>query len=170
MTAQAAERYLTPSEIVARYLDTRPVDVDALAQALGLVVRRDPSLSEDISGQITRAWDGSHFVIAVNARHSPQRQRFTLAHEIGHFVLHRDLIGDGLTDDALYRGRLSTGEAFSQYRESEANRYAADLLMPARAMRECWRAGMRSYSEFAQAFGVSTEAARIRLKALGYAP
>ena len=71
-------------------------------------------------------------------------------------------------DDALYRGRINDGEVFGQYRETEANRYAAELLMPAAAMRAKWRERMRSFAEFAAAFGVSAAAARIRLKELGY--
>ena len=57
---------------------------------------------------------------------------------------------------------------FGQYRETEANRYAAELLMPAAAMRARWRTGMRSFADFAATFGVSAAAARIRLKELGY--
>jgi len=161
---------LTPSEIVLRYTRDHPVDLDGLAEALGLIVRRDPSLPADISGRIERAGPTEPFLITINGRHSHRRQRFTLAHEIGHYVLHRDLIGDGLTDNALYRGRLNSGEELEEYREIEANRYAADLLMPSAAVRAEYRGGKRSYAEIAGAFDVSPDAARIRLKEVGLGP
>jgi Zn-dependent peptidase ImmA (M78 family) len=34
--------------------------------------------------------------------HHPNRQRFTLAHEIAHYVLHRDLVENGIVDDTMY--------------------------------------------------------------------
>ena len=52
------------------------------------------------------------------------RRRFTIAHEIAHFLLHRDKIGDQLSDDAMYRSSLSSDD------ERAANRLAADILMP----------------------------------------
>ncbi|MDP9139968.1 MAG: ImmA/IrrE family metallo-endopeptidase, partial [Pseudomonadota bacterium] len=60
-----------------------------------------------------------------NRHDPPKRQRFTVAHEIAHFLLHRDDIGDGISDDVLYRSNLS------DKREQQANRLAADILMPA---------------------------------------
>ncbi|WP_198152587.1 ImmA/IrrE family metallo-endopeptidase [Tsuneonella dongtanensis] len=81
------------------------------------------TLSPGISGEITRAPDGT-YTIRVN-RHDPKRrQRFTVAHELAHFLLHRDQIGNGIQDDKLYRSSLS------DRREQEANRLAADILMP----------------------------------------
>ena len=150
---------LSPVEIIIPFLDHAPVDLDGMAAALGVAVIRDPSLPAGISGKIERS--GRGFRIVVNGTHGPLRQRFTLAHEIAHYVLHRDLIGDGVTDDAMYRsGRLS-----DDY-ERQANRYAADLLMPARLIRAAWREGVRSFADMAARFDVSAEAARIRMRDL----
>lgn len=46
---------------------------------------------------------GDTFLITVAANDPLTRQRFTLAHELGHYMLHRTLIGDGLDDDRAYR-------------------------------------------------------------------
>src|SRR3546814_8751462 len=66
----------------------------------------------------------SGFAIYVNGSHPRVRRRFSIAHEIAHFALHRNLIGDGVTDDAMYRSNLSSAV------EVQANRMAADILMP----------------------------------------
>ena len=50
-----------------------------------------------------RACDGDGYRIVVNSGHNRVRRRFTAAHELGHYVYHRDLIGDGIYDDAAYR-------------------------------------------------------------------
>ena len=49
---------------------------------------------------------------------------YTKLYEIAHFLLHREQIGSGISDDVLYRSSLS------DQREAEANRLAADMLMP----------------------------------------
>ena len=149
----------TAIDVVGRFLTHTPVDLDGMADALGLTVERTP-LGGDIAGKIERRARGYH--VTLNSRDSARRRRFTLAHEIAHFVLHRDLIGDGITDSGLYRSSL-TDEI-----ERQANRYAADLLMPAAKVRQFWREGLRSIAQMATQFEVSHEAAEIRLRYLGY--
>jgi predicted transcriptional regulator len=148
-----------PIEIVDPFLDRAPVDLDAMARALGMEVRRDRTLPDDVSGKIERS--GSGYRIALNGRHGVRRQRFTLAHEIAHYVLHRDLIGDGVTDSAMYRSAHLSDDV-----ESQANRYAADLLMPAKLVRAAWREGVVSFADMAARFDVSMDAAAIRMRDL----
>lgn len=101
-----------------------PVRLSAIAERLGLRVV-STVLPSGISGEIRPDKDNSgRYIIRVNRNDSARRQRFTVAHEIAHFLLHRDAIGDGITDDVLYRSGLS------DQREAQANRLAADLLMP----------------------------------------
>ncbi len=103
-----------------------PVDVEGLARALGADVRRQP-FDGDISGMLLR--DGRHVVIGLNNRHSPMRQRFSIAHELGHLVLHR---GKPLFVDHTVRVNLrdSVSATGSEREEIEANAFAAQLLMP----------------------------------------
>lgn len=146
-------------EIVGDFLKTTPVDLDGMARALCVPVVYDANLSPDISGKIEKDRSSpSGYRITVNGGHHRNRQRFTLAHEIAHFVLHRDLIGDGISDDALYRSTLRDDI------ETQANRYAANLIMPAPLVREKKRQGIVSYSDMAREFLVSTEVAKIRMK------
>lgn len=151
---------LQPSEIVAQYLGTAPVNVERLASALGLRIMQD--FLGDYSGKIER--DPLGFKVTVNATDSHVRQRFTIAHEIGHYVLHRDLIGDGITDDAMYRSRLGG------FYETQANQYAAYILMPPGLFRQKYREGARTPEALATLFDVSSQAAEYRIKNLALVP
>lgn len=102
--------------------DSRPVPVGEIAKRLGISVATK-TLPTDISGSIRLS--GGSFKIEVNNTDAPVRQRFTVSHEIGHFLLHRDEIdAKGITDTILYRSNLSNAK------EAEANRVAAAILLP----------------------------------------
>lgn len=171
MTTLARQFDLTPSEIVLAFSKDAPVNLGDLARELGIEVAYSASLSDNESGKIERkSGEVVRYRVTVNALHSTRRQRFTLAHEIGHYILHRDLIGDGLTDDGLYRSTLKDGRSLDAVMEQQANRYAASLLMPAAAVRAQFHSGNCSLSGMAEAFEVSQEAARIRMKELDLVP
>lgn len=136
-----------------------PVKIGVLAKSFGLNVLAS-TLPAGISGEIRPM--GRSYQIKVNRHDSPARQRFTLAHELAHFLLHRENIGDGITDDVLYRSSLS------DQREAQANRLAADILMPLELVRR--EARVRAdlprdelVAELAELFSVSTVAMEIRL-------
>lgn len=76
------------------------------------------------------------------------------------YVLHRDKIGDGIVDDALYRSER--GGAI----ERQANNYGASILMPAPLVGEKWRAGATTAASLARAFQVSPAVAAIRIEEL----
>lgn len=151
----------SPLEIAGTFLDEAPVDLDRMAEALGLTVRLAANMDRDVSGMIVKS-DASRagYLITINSTHSAARRRFTLAHEIAHYLLHRDHIGDGVRDDALYRSRLGNEM------EYQANNLAVDILMPAPLVRRVYRAGLRFIAGLSGAFGVSDEAMRIRLRQL----
>lgn len=99
-----------------------PIKIGAIATELGIVVKRS-TLQAGISGEIRKSNGVTE--IKINRHDVIERQRFTLAHEIAHFLLHSDRIdGDGIVDDVLYRSRLS------DELEAQANRLAADIIMP----------------------------------------
>lgn len=101
-----------------------PIKLSALARELGVELLAS-TLGVGISGEIRPSEQDPHrYVVRVNRHDASRRQRFTVAHELAHYLLHRDQIGSGLKDDVLYRSRLS------DWREAEANRLAADILMP----------------------------------------
>lgn len=153
-------------QIIDRFTETAPVDVTGLAEALGLAVWEDEDLPEGISGKIfldPGNGGASGYSISVRASDPFVRRRFTVAHEIAHFILHRNRIGASLTDDALYRSGLSNWE------EVEANRLAADILMPRKLIVQyahTWGSDPQALAPF---FKVSIEAMRIRLSATSVA-
>jgi len=151
----------TPGQIIAKHQTQAPVDVVAIAADLGINVWETKSLPASISGKIFKdALNGgsSRFSILVNANHSLPRKRFTIAHEIAHFILHRNRLESGdLIDDAMYRSGVTAKE------ETEANRFAADLLMPFPLIRSLMAANIRTPEQLAAKLQVSLPAMKIRL-------
>jgi Zn-dependent peptidase ImmA (M78 family) len=110
-------------------LGDTPVKLGALAADLGIEVFKS-TLPPGISGLIEPSdTAASGYRIRLNRheiieRQIIERQRFTLAHEIAHFLLHRQDIGAGVVDDTMYRSALSNRK------EVEANKLASQLIMP----------------------------------------
>jgi hypothetical protein len=158
---QQAPPTQTPGQIIAKYQASAPVDVIGIARELGVNVWAMHSMSPNISGKIFRdSLNGgtSGFSIAVNANDSPLRQRFTIAHEIAHFILHRAQLEAGdLIDDTMYRSGLSTAE------EVAANRLAAQILMPMELIQKLISQGVNDVQSLAVRFQVSLPAMKIRL-------
>lgn len=147
-------------QIIRRFTSPDPpVNIIALADALGLSVH-EAMLGSDISGEIYPdlfAGGSSGYSIRINASDPEVRKRFTVAHEVAHFLRHRDRINNSLIDDRMYRSRL--GKTV----EAEADQLAADLLMPRRLVGRLRQSGITSPEELAARFKVSTKAMKIRL-------
>lgn len=111
---------------IARHQEKTPVDLMGLARELGLTIKA-ATLEPGKSGEIRPDGLGG-YIIKVNRHDSVGRQRFTVAHEIAHYLLHRDLIGAGISDDVLYRSNQN------DLIEKEANRLAADIVMPTKSI------------------------------------
>ncbi len=71
-------------------------------------------------------------IIGVNALHHPNRRRFTIAHECGHFILHKNQVAQEIHVDKFFPMlmRDSISAAGIKQIEIEANFFAAELLMP----------------------------------------
>ena len=153
-------------DIIEHYASKPPVDVKAMANALGLtyVERR---MHPDESGGIE--YKDRQYIVFVNDSETEQRKRFTAAHEIAHYLLHRDILRerghmDRLFDSAAYD---NPEEPLTRYHEVQANKYAASLLMPKFAIRDQMAHGNNTLSGLAEKFNVSRKAMRIRLDNLG---
>lgn len=149
-------------DIINRFRESAPVDVERLTRALGLQLNYS-SLDKNIAGMIEKS--GNSYLVTVNKKDAETRQRFTIAHELGHYVHHRDKIGDGVADSRMYR---NTG-AFDNKRigatqESQANQFAANLLMPFALISKLQAAGVNTPDELAASLGVSRQAMHIRLE------
>lgn len=115
-----------PSELLRKYqVLAPPVPVEEIARGEGAQIARHRFDGWE-SGFILR--DGRQIIIGVNTRTSRRRQRFTIAHEVGHLVLHEGAL---IVDHAVrvnWRDEVS-GMA-TDVEEIQANSFAAELLMP----------------------------------------
>ncbi len=147
----------------AGYDNVCSVDIVQLASALGLKVYS--KLLENSSGYI-KFEDNGNNNIYVNELDSKSRRRFTIAHEIGHYLLHRNLIQRN--NGTLYRGNNGINRDII---EIQANRCAAALLMPRQMVMQYYQQLSGSYFEkllaLTSMFNVSIEAMDIRLSTLG---
>lgn len=132
-----------------------PVHVVPIAKSFGLEVYKNFEFPDTLSGLIKREDDDS-FSCHINGNHPITRQRFTIAHELAHYLLHQEHIGNGLTDDYLYRSGLSNKM------EREANRLAADILMPRHLLKTDKYKDL-TIQQQADAFWVSRSTMDIRL-------
>jgi Zn-dependent peptidase ImmA (M78 family) len=112
-------------------IDSIPVPVDRIARELGAEVKFQ-MLDEELSGLICIK-DGVP-IIGINALHHPNRQRFTLAHEIAHLQLHKEHITNSVHVDKRFNEpvlkRDATSTEGTDQLEIEANQFAAALLIP----------------------------------------
>lgn len=148
-----------PMKVIEKHWDSTPVPIETIINEIGLALSHVP-MADHISGYIERT-DGSYQIV-VNANHAPTRQRFTAAHELGHFIYHRDLLGEGVGDNRAYRteGTQRDNPNIRPIHERQANSFAANLLMPRHRLSNV--AGQSTHALAAQ-FNVSPQAMAIRL-------
>jgi len=156
-------RFSEQLTLIGRFKRRAPVDVDTLAMALGVPVQY-AYLNDETSGMIEKIGE-DRFRIVVNATHPSTRQRFTIAHELGHYMLHRHLIGAGIADSRAYRsddrGRYHNTN-IGPAQETQANKFAVGLLMPDHLIDEARAQGLNSPAAVAKFLGVSEQAYCIR--------
>lgn len=134
-----------------------PVNPEHVAKCYEIDVISDPTLANGTSSGRCISVEGGGRVILVNPADSQVRQRFTIAHELGHALMH----------DERDHHRTEKKYTLTNYRteEAQANRFAAELLMPSELVTAAFHAG-KGLEELASAFGVSQTAMRIRLETL----
>jgi Zn-dependent peptidase ImmA (M78 family) len=153
--------------VVERHWDRAPVDIISIIRELGIIYQEERFLTND-SAFIDRI--GEAYRIVVNSSHPHTRQRFSAAHELGHYTYHRDLIGTGIGDSIAYRssnaGRYRNA-AITPRMESQANQFAATVLMPSKLIKQLEQEqGIHlpmEWPRLAHMLNVSEEALRIRL-------
>ncbi len=157
---------MTASQLLAAHWDgTLPVDIDLIARRIGVEVRDLPLSGEDrtISGKIEHPPE-AHPVVWINRSEAQVRQRFTLAHELGHHALGH-LRG---TRKLLRDPAANFSSAGTSLVEREANAFAASLLMPANVARfAVHEKKVLDITRLASGFNVSQAAMRFRLQNLG---
>ena len=119
----------------------------------------DEELSAAQSGYLTK--EGNKWIIGVNKNHNPKRQRFTIAHELAHFILHKGE-EEYFEDEIFFRDNNLTSIEFA------ANNFAANILMPEAFVREAISTGITNLEDSANNFNVSVLAVKNRVLSLGY--
>lgn len=156
-------------------MDAVPVDVVTLAKKWFIDVRFE-KLEPNVSGFLFVK--SGKATVVINQEQPVVRQRFTVAHELGHYVLHADKEEDIFIDEkiSIYHraNRNGSNAVIDAGREKEANRFAAELLMPKNMLfKTLIRLGEPDISDdltiyrVANIFAVSEQALNIRMTDLG---
>jgi Zn-dependent peptidase ImmA (M78 family) len=154
-------------------IHSAPVPVEDIAKALGARVERTPA-EDELSGFLYQQKNSGLTIIGVNENHHPKRQAFTIAHELGHSLLHNV---DDVHVDRGFRIKLrnSVSAKGENVEEMEANLFAAELLMPVSFLKKDLKGipdvdlvDEEVISNLANRYKVSTQAMTIRLSHLGY--
>ncbi len=177
MDVSVAGKYEDPRAhaVRERYLDVfggpeLPVPVESIAEdLLGLRIEQREEMG-DCSGMLLPA-ERLILLNAAEAEHEGEpirRHRFTIAHEIGHWVCHC-LEGRAPEQPAAMCRKVDLQQDTDRALEREANVFAAELLMPEAAVRDAWQAGPTVAGVAAQ-LGVSQLSAHWRLYSFGFVP
>lgn len=155
-------------DLVSYHLSASPVDIKEIARRQGVTIiehEMDPKQSAMLIRKNGRA------AIVVNKLHHARRQRFSIAHELGHLLMHKSegrAVEDG--GEIFHRHEYHRP---SSPQETQANYFAAELLMPEQAVRKAVQEVNLSMvtdlavQQLARKFDVSVAAMTIRLQTLG---
>lgn len=151
--AEYAERVAEHHDIFA---NRRSADVKGLVRTLGGRVTVAESFS---ATEALTVFEPGNFIVHLPPMTSDRRDRFTIAHELGHYFLHYLHPGHA-TPERFGRGARNRAE-------TQANYFAAALLMPSTRFRETFKALEGDVWDVADAFEVSPRAVEVRAQALG---
>ena len=162
--------YVRAEALLARLaVKSPPTPVEKIAKALGAEVRFAP-FDNELSGMVY-VKDGVP-IIGVNSLHHPNRQRYTIAHELGHLELHRQLITSEVHVDKNFPVLMRDPKSASgtELLEIQANKFAAELLMPRLLIEQAF--GKKEFDidddgpieELAKRFRVSKQALEYRIR------
>ena len=150
-------------------------DTVVLAGQFGLKVFQEDLLPYE-RGSLDKApqlGSQSGWVIRVNGNDKLETQNFTIAHELGHFVLHRARLAElDAFDGRVHRDSENATDPFTyledrdQIMEAEANGFAAALLMPLNLFRPAYRRLKGDVTALARLFVVSEGTVRRRVREL----
>ncbi|GBE16454.1 hypothetical protein BMS3Abin15_00271 [bacterium BMS3Abin15] len=109
------------------------VPIEKIAQDHGIEIRY-LSLSKQVSGAMKRKSKSGNPIIIVNKEDTDERRRFTIAHELGHFLLH-SLSSQHIDKQGIYFRDVDSS-AGENIMEIQANQFAAELLMPINSLKK----------------------------------
>lgn len=151
------------------------LDLDAVCKKEDISLYQVEFADDTVSGMLLKhdnKWD-----IYVNKKNSIYRQRFTIAHELGHYYAQKygspstqEYLknNDDMIQDFSFLRKEKHGKKDDIAIEREANQIAAEILMPKNSVKDLIN-DKKDVSEMATVFGVSEVAMSYRLKNLGFA-
>ena len=156
--------------LLDRFWTGRPMPIDPaeIARMMGVVVLRT-RLPENVAGVLVKKL-GHDPRIVVQETDSENRRRFTVAHELGHFVQRG---ASPEPDEAHYEYvdlRSTLSQTGTDQGEIFANQFAAELLMPESVVKAAAKKFGAATAALGASFGVSQEAMSFRLRNLGLLP
>ena len=126
------EKKLQDIELILKEFSI-PVNIEKMIYDKGIELNKNYlEFEANISGEIKK--ENNKFIININGADHYYRKRFTMAHELAHFILHKDLIGDGVDDSLEYKKFYRKNNKINDEHESQANDLASKILMPEEAM------------------------------------
>ncbi len=143
------------------YVNNSTFDIFSYVESLPDIELKMVPLGDDISGYIEKV--NGKYVIVINNLQSPLRQRFTLAHEFGHYSLHRDNLEGKHQDTTLFRDANEDSLGI----EYAANDFAAELLIPKEKFESAIKSGTNTPKQLSALFQVTEKAILYRAYKLG---
>lgn len=169
MTANTELIHNEVDELLAKFkFANPPIPVDEIAKSLKISLMY-ADLDDEVSGLLIKKANKCY--IAINENHHPNRQRFSIAHELGHYKLHMSRDKSFFIDRSVYY-RNHAAHSGQNNEEIEANRFAAELLMPKKLVLAVLNQFSHELSDsdlvkVANKFFVSQQAMKFRLAGLG---
>lgn len=135
------------------------VNIEDFIRKEGLTILFDENLTASQSGYLKKG--DTDWIIGINSKHNKKRQRFTMAHEFAHYILHRP-------DNIYFEDEIFFRDSNITSIEYAANEFASKLIMPEEFIRETISKGKTSLEMLAEMLDVSVLAIKNRVISLGY--
>lgn len=152
-------------EIFSQQVGKADFNVIDFAEALGIKVI-ESKLPAKVGGYIVVK--KNQWYISVNVDNTPSRKLFIIAHELGHYFLHREILTQeqGHIEYFIHQEQGSIDDEH----EEEANNFAMDLLMPKESFQSLWVGDGVKISDMSMYFGIDEGFIMQRAKQLSLCP
>jgi hypothetical protein len=167
---------LTLEEVAKCRITQVPLDIRQLVTSMGINIKTCNGLFRDYVGLLEQV--GLGWVIYLNeSGYSEQSKRYTLAHELGHVLLHRDTVGLDFCPDEMFHGYtyFKWADYGSRYvirehrlKQHQADMFAMRLLMPEHIIEEKVKSGGCTIGSLADEFKLSTTVVKCRMQEWEY--
>ena len=145
---------LLARQAIKKYNIRYPINLYYVAHKLDVEIYQTKKLPRQILGSVKLSGD-KIWIITINSNQINSRQRFSIAHEMGHILLHHDQAGYQFIDIIKKQDQLC---------ERQANVFASELLMPAEEFKNIYfNHNITNPADIANYFQVSMQAAEIRI-------